>query len=48
MKKDSEEKKTRKFYEMLQKRSKHAKEHPEKLIPLENVLKKHEIKKVSR
>ncbi len=30
-----EKEKTRYFYEMLNKRSKEAKEHPEKLIPLE-------------
>jgi Arc/MetJ-type ribon-helix-helix transcriptional regulator len=30
-----EREKTREFYKMLHKRSKEAKEHPEKLIPLE-------------
>ena len=30
-----EKERTRKFYEMLEKRSKEAKEHPEKLVPLE-------------
>jgi Arc/MetJ-type ribon-helix-helix transcriptional regulator len=30
-----EREKTREFYKMLRKRSKEAKEHPEKLIPLE-------------
>ena len=30
-----EREKTREFYKMLNKRSKEAKEHPEKLIPLE-------------
>lgn len=32
-----EREKTRKFYEMLQKRSQEAEEHPEKLVPLEDV-----------
>jgi len=32
-----EREKTRKFYEMLTKRSQEAKEHPEKLVPLEEV-----------
>jgi len=32
-----EREKTRQFYEMLQKRSKEAKDHPERLIPLEEV-----------
>jgi Arc/MetJ-type ribon-helix-helix transcriptional regulator len=31
-----EREKTRKFYEMLTKRSQDAKEHPEKLVPLED------------
>jgi Arc/MetJ-type ribon-helix-helix transcriptional regulator len=31
-----EREKTRKFYEMLQKRSQEAKEHPEELVPLED------------
>lgn len=35
--KDNEERKTRKFYEMLLKRHKDAKNHPEKLVPLEDV-----------
>ena len=37
MKKDNEERKTRKFYEMLQKRHEDAKAHPEKLVLLEDV-----------
>ena len=32
-----EREKTRKFYEMLQKESRQAKEHPEELIPLEDL-----------
>jgi len=32
-----EREKTRQFYEMLQKESKEAKEHPETLIPLEDL-----------
>ena len=35
--KDNKERKTRKFYEMLQKRHNDAKNHPEKLVPLEDV-----------
>ena len=45
MRKDNEEKKTRKFYEMLQKRHGDAKNHPENLVTLEDVLKKHGVKK---
>jgi hypothetical protein len=37
MRKDNEEKKTRKFYEMLQKRHEDAKNRPENLVPLEDV-----------
>jgi len=33
--KDTNGRKTRKFFEMLLKRSEEAKKHPEKLIPLE-------------
>lgn len=32
-----EREKTRKFYQMLNKRSEEAKKHPEKLVPLEEV-----------
>ena len=43
--KDNKERRTRKFYEMLQNRHEDAKNHPENLVPLEDILKKHGVKK---
>ena len=39
----NERKKTRKFYDELEKRSQEAKEHPEECVPLEDILKRYPL-----